>query len=574
MADELTLEPLVRSPGMEDGLQARLHDPLWLIARQWQFGALAASDGGSPALVEAETESAALTRWCPGAPSVEASRPYDAGAVPLEALVEREPLPKPAARDLGLAVEAGLHFLRLLVIHGASRHAASFRRHYALAAPPAAERDALDAETRRLVDVVAGRVPDPVRLAADLGAAFGTAGERDGQLPAAPAIPLADRPKVTAAARAWLAWLTTQGLSVGDGKADAWLPSRMEYAFAVGASMAAGEVVLSAPEYFEGSLDWYAFVGAPAAKLGSPAAPVTTTKRTLLPSAVTYRGMPSPRFWEFENARTSFGTTGETDASGPSLARLLLLEFALVYSGDWFLVPLELDAGSVSRIRSLVVTDSFGERTTVKHASAVDGPASPWRMFSVSGDPALADVFLLVPSLAQGLSGEPIEEVLLVRDEMANLAWAVERTVTAPSGRRLDRVRDYEERRRRTEPEAPPPSAGGLTYRLGTTVPDYWIPLVPEQEAINGRIRLRRGAMPTGSGTGRVDARGRILEPGGELLLNEEEAPREGARITRAYQYARWADGSTHVWIGRRKRPGRGEASSGLRFDVVEEMLQ
>jgi phosphoribosylformylglycinamidine (FGAM) synthase-like amidotransferase family enzyme len=42
------------------------------------------------------------------------------------------------------------------------------------------------------------------------------------------------------------------------------------------------------------------------------------------------------------------------------------------------------------------------------------------------------------------------------------------------------------------------------------------------------------------------------------------------ARVTRSFQYARWVDGSTHVWMGRRKQPGRGEGSSGLRFDTLE----
>ncbi len=63
---------------------------------------------------------------------------------------------------------------------------------------------------------------------------------------------------------------------------------------------------------------------------------------------------------------------------------------------------------------------------------------------------------------------------------------------------------------------------------------------------------------------------GRILVPGQDLELYEEEVPRAGAKVTRAYQYARWTDGSTHVWVGRRKRPGRGEGTSGLRFDSVE----
>jgi hypothetical protein len=51
--------------------------------------------------------------------------------------------------------------------------------------------------------------------------------------------------------------------------------------------------------------------------------------------------------------------------------------------------------------------------------------------------------------------------------------------------------------------------------------------------------------------------------------LFEEEVPREGVRVTRNYQYTRWFDGSTHLWIGRRKQIGRGEGSSGLGFDVV-----
>jgi hypothetical protein len=61
------------------------------------------------------------------------------------------------------------------------------------------------------------------------------------------------------------------------------------------------------------------------------------------------------------------------------------------------------------------------------------------------------------------------------------------------------------------------------------------------------------------------------LEPDKDLILYEEEVPRAGTAVTRGYQYARWRDGSVHLWIGRRKRIGRGEGSSGLRFDFIEE---
>ena len=53
------------------------------------------------------------------------------------------------------------------------------------------------------------------------------------------------------------------------------------------------------------------------------------------------------------------------------------------------------------------------------------------------------------------------------------------------------------------------------------------------------------------------------------LRLAEEEVPREGAIVERTFRYARWFDGRSLLWLGRRKHAGRGEASSGLRFDSL-----
>jgi hypothetical protein len=68
-----------------------------------------------------------------------------------------------------------------------------------------------------------------------------------------------------------------------------------------------------------------------------------------------------------------------------------------------------------------------------------------------------------------------------------------------------------------------------------------------------------------------VRAQGRVLESSQDLSLFEEEVPREGVRVLRSYQATRWIDGSTHLWIGRRKGVGRGEGSSGLRFDSLTD---
>ena len=156
----------------------------------------------------------------------------------------------------------------------------------------------------------------------------------------------------------------------------------MEYAFAVSAPTAEGEVTLAAPEYVEGHLDWYAFnVGA---LTGQKTAPQSIT-RTAIPAPVTYQGMPASRYWEFEDREMDFGAL---EADPEDLARRLLVEFALVYGNDWFVIPVEVSVGSVCRIRSLVVTDTFGQRTLIPPASQVDGTHSSWQMFRLALPPA------------------------------------------------------------------------------------------------------------------------------------------------------------------------------------------
>ena len=44
-------------------------------------------------------------------------------------------------------------------------------------------------------------------------------------------------------------------------------------------------------------------------------------------------------------------------------------------------------------------------------------------------------------------------------------------------------------------------------------------------------------------------------------IIEEEEVPRAGRIVQRAFQRARWHDGKTYLWIGRRSETGRGEGS-------------
>src|SRR6185369_11677176 len=143
-----------------------------------------------------------------------------------------------------------------------------------------------------------------------------------------------------------------------------------------------------------------------------------------MPAPISYRGMPAVRFWEFEDAQVDFGAL----KAGPEdLAHLLLVEFTISYGNDWFVIPVELPVGSLCSTKSLVVTNTFGERFRIPSPNELSESLKSWRMFqlsSVAGPGAAATVkdgnlFLLAPAIVASVESEPIEEVLFLRDEMA-----------------------------------------------------------------------------------------------------------------------------------------------------------
>lgn len=182
------------------------------------------------------------------------------------------------------------------------------------------------------------------------------------------------------------------------------------------------------------------------------------------------------------------------------------------------------------------------------------------------------NLFFLPPAIAQTIESGPLEEVWFMRDEMANLAWAIESTIE--NAIEQPRVRREEMTAAPPESGEPPSTDVALRYLLSTTVPESWIPLLPVQLPVAPRsidLRLRRGAVLQPDGSQKIhEARGEVLNSAADLLLYDEEVPREGVRIERRRQLARWIDGSTWVWTAYRKQVGRGEGASGLRFDRLE----
>ena len=257
-------------------------------------------------------------------------------------------------------------------------------------------------------------------------------------------------------------------------------------------------------QYSEGELDWYDFDAKPGLSLGAAADRVAGSNpvsiaRTVIPAPVTYRGMPASRWWEFEDASVDFGSV---DAEPDDLARMLLVEFAITYGNDWFVIPIDIPVGSVCKIQSIVLTDTFGVRTLIPSIAAATHPtAAAWSMFrNTSG---AGDLFL-APTLPRKIEGKPLDDVLFLRDEMANMAWGVERIAEGISGRPLNRrEEDLAQQQRSAPPAAAAASADDvLTWKLSTEVPGYWIPLVPVQiSAESGAIRFRRGTTLRPDGT-------------------------------------------------------------------------
>ena len=80
-----------------------------------------------------------------------------------------------------------------------------------------------------------------------------------------------------------------------------------------------------------------------------------------------------------EDSSTDFGTI---DTSPTGLLHLLLAEFGLTCSNDWFMLPYPLAINNLCEIKGIVVKDVFGEYTFSSHpAKSRSEQWQRWAMF-------------------------------------------------------------------------------------------------------------------------------------------------------------------------------------------------
>ncbi len=626
------LEPRPRKSEFDTVLKAGIHDSLWMLTRQWQFGEFQGEDTGSAVFAKIQVETTRVTRFRNRSGAAVA---YDE-SIPLEARVERLPV----LYDLRFRARAGQHWLRILKRHGNQYNAGSpavlynhTAMHQAFAttfpfvlpildhindSTPlqiAKARLLSNKQAHQTITALSGRTPDGVAWYEALKEA-GNPLVLPASITSHVAYNNAFNPFILSAVQEFIDWFEKSHEHPESSADNSWAPSNLEYSF--GCSMpnkgAIANTILEAKEYYVGNLDWYAFnlelrddgSGLATSNAAEEEAHVKTEVLTIIPSEARFGGMPNSRWWEFEDGSTDLGNiTAETT----NLAKILLAEFALLFSNDWFVVPYTVPAGSVSEVKGIVVTDTFGERTLVEVAGQGDANDwTSWTMFNLTKTSASEGLtgkidprIYIPPVVSKVQESKPLESVELIRDEMANMVWGVEAIIPDLVGggqngnAAAQELSNWLRNLERNDIEAPSaiPDGVKLKFSLGNTVPENWIPFLPiHLPAQNRAIQLQRASMPRwfNNEFSQVRPRTSILREGMkedsltqvQLYVNpsdelqespyyvyEEEVPRSGVIVEASWQRTRWYNGKTVCWYGRRKKSARGEGASGLAFDQI-----
>jgi len=381
------------------------------------------------------------------------------------------------------------------------------------------------------------------------------------------------------------------GQSDDDQKLEGWDPKHLEYSF----SIKGKDIQLSSKEYDGNKLEWYNFGLKSQQDITGEEIDINVPPRRL-----SYKGMPHPRWWTFEDHNVDLG-----NIKRPYLNYLtmLLMEFALFYSNDWFSIPIPHEIGYIRKITRFKVIDSFGITTDLTPVVDPSQENKGWEIFTISNQNGARNdgsLFYLPNTLMDGsLESEPIEEVSLMRDEIANLVWAIEHKYENSEGKIINRhdeeVAQKQRELQELKEEAPifywnteakkeadklvnreditdPQEIGTkyigplAKYELMSYIPPYWIPYVAKQiSSLSGQIILRRGRTSLDEAK---QCKGVFLNE--SHYIYEEEVPKSGVLLKRVWQLARDIEGNYYSWLGRKKSQDMKRKSVNLRFDYLK----
>ena len=383
------LEPHSRNQDFSTGIRATVHDPLWMLTRQWQLGEFEGEDSGSPIYVKVDNRQDKISQVLQNDDKV---FDYD-DSIPLEVFVERTRLEvatdggsggnnteeedKELQLDLQMQVRLGLQFQREMdtLLKDVPGNPADLRRFKRFLAQDQELRFELNDRqneyeveiTKKFVSLVKGRVINIYKATTNLDSPALLLKKTEqyfANIPNSnPSVPGAVKKAMQLALenlKNWWYGNRKQNNAVNRGEEpfferppenfSLWNPRQLEYDFKVQITPKdtsgnfKGKLILDASGYKEDHLDWYSFtVSSESTTDRLELTPLTQSEPYSIATSLRFAGMPEKRWWNFENRYIDFGSISPKKNN---IASILLMEFGLVYSPDWFIIPHLMASGN------------------------------------------------------------------------------------------------------------------------------------------------------------------------------------------------------------------------------------
>jgi hypothetical protein len=304
------LEPRTRKREFDQSIRAEVHDPLWMLARQWQFGEFRGEDTGSAIFAKIQIEHTRILQFQAGNNPSEIVK-FDLD-IPLEKVVESVNF------NIGFKgrVRAGKYFMKLL--HNDLNNFSSYKHQeyqkilltrYPIGIPEwdNSNSDQLKVEKSKLLSnkslmqflsQFASTIPDGLQLYNDI-----TQSESD---TINSLVQHNDHlSKFTLCVSEFRRWFEECFDAVPKNQHSSWNHQKLEYQFACSLPEDnADPTLLVADQYASGNLDWYSFdidkrknLYSALSSSTSNQGDIKTETFTFIPTEASFAGMPNNRWW-------------------------------------------------------------------------------------------------------------------------------------------------------------------------------------------------------------------------------------------------------------------------------------
>lgn len=560
------LEGRPRTHNFNKALKSEVRDALWMICKQWQMGEFKGEDAGTAVFSKIKINSSEINEFSP------ANSPFTQldKSIPLETIIEQRSLSfERDNQNIGLDIrlQLGNYWHKLLKKESLGNYFSQYLDLYGfkLGAKNRAD-DHIFAHKEELQQwmAVSGRSIDGYEIIKHI--------DEGNEVTSDITLTNTDHKLILNNLGQKLILYYKQNFSQPSNEGNSsWQPDRLEYKATIKSSNSEEVNTLVAEEYYHGSVDWFALNLI--SNNGDGSIKPNTFKDTFIPSPIEFDGMPDKRWWKFEDSKTSFGNVSP---STTDLSKLLLIEFGLTYANDWFVVPFKLPIGSIADVKGISVKNNFDDIYWIEPTEEIEDNSTKWSVFRQQSNPVNKKLFLS-PTAIKVQEGSPLEEVMLIRDEMANMVWGVEKIIPSTRGIGVQGG-EYAIQRRifhenYTDKVTLADYNASVYYKAMSEVPENWIPFIPVHvDGHNRKIQLKRSSMLRALdgdwlAPQKIKPKTTILSESD--LIHEEEVTRAGTRVIQSFQRTRWLNGEIYLWLGAKKKTGRGEGSSGLAFDQL-----